>query len=105
MPTKASSVDDYPSIPLSISRYENMPKFQFTQVDTDYIKKAVVVLKNPKLLGSDKIPTKLLKDTIEVICQPLATLFNASLRKGTFQTFGNLCMSLQSSNQAKNQIY
>ena len=34
--------------------------------------------------GPDKIPTKLLKDAIETICQPLAIVFNASLEKGTF---------------------
>ena len=61
-----------------------MPKFQFTQVDTNYIKKAVMALKSSKSPGPDKIPTELLKDAIETICQPLAIVFNASLKKGTF---------------------
>ena len=61
-----------------------MPKFQFTQIDTNYIKKAVMALKKSKSPGPDKIPTKLLKDAIETICQPLAIVFNASLEKGTF---------------------
>ena len=61
-----------------------MPKFQFTQVDTNYIKKAVMALKNSKSPRPDKIPTKLFKDAIETICQPLTIVFNASLEKGTF---------------------
>ena len=43
-----------------------------------------MALKNSKSPGPDKIPTKLLKDAIETICQPLAIAFNASLEKGTF---------------------
>ena len=61
-----------------------MPKFQFTQVDANYIKKAVVALKNSKSSGPDKIPTKILKDAIEAICQPLAIVFNASFEERTF---------------------
>ena len=41
-------------------------------------------LKNSKLPGPDKVPTKRLKDAIEYICQPLVMIFNASLKKGIF---------------------
>ena len=35
---------------------ENMPKFQFTQVDTNYIKKAAMALKSSKSFVPGKIP-------------------------------------------------
>ncbi len=41
-------------------------------------------LKNPNSPGWDKIPTKLLKDTIKYINQPFTTVFNASLETGIF---------------------
>ena len=63
---------------------ENSPKFQFKQVDASYVRKAVMGLKNSKSPGPDKIPTKLLKDAIEFICQPLVMIFNASLETGIF---------------------
>ena len=63
---------------------ENSPKFNFKQVDARYVKKAVMGLKNSKSPGPDKFPTKLLRDAIEYICQPLAMIFNASLEKGIF---------------------
>ena len=63
---------------------ENSPKFQFKQVEASYVRKAVIGLKNSKSPGPDNIPTKLLKDAIEYICQPLAMIFNASLETGIF---------------------
>ena len=86
-PKLASSIDrkaDDDPLKYLKGTVENMPKFQFTQVDTNYIKKAVMALKNSKSPGPDKVPTKLLKDAIETICQPLTIVFNASLEKGTF---------------------
>ena len=59
-------------------------KLDFKQVNASYVKEAVLGLKNSQSPEPDKIPTKLLKDAIEYICQPLATIFNASLKKGIF---------------------
>ena len=42
---------------------------------------ALKVSKSPR---PEKIPTKLLRDAIKAICQPLAIVFNASLEKRTF---------------------
>ena len=42
-----------------------------------------MALKNSISPGPDKIPTKLVRDAIETICEPLVIVFNASLEKGT----------------------
>ena len=74
---------------------ENVPKFQFTQFDANYIKKAVMLLKSSKSSGNNKIPIELLKDAIEAICQHLAIVFNTSFKGETFPDIWKLARVTQ----------
>ena len=58
-------------------------KFNSSRPTLAKIKKVVMTLKNSKLPRPDKTATKLLKDAIEAISQPVANVFNASLATGT----------------------
>ena len=51
-------------------------KFKFKSVTTHWVLKELKESKSP---GPDKIPAKTLKDTAELICVPLAIIFNESL--------------------------
>ena len=86
-PKLASSIDQKPDDePLRYLKGtdENSPKLLSRQVDTSYIKKGVMALKVSKSPRLDKFPTKLLRDAIKAICQPLVIVFNAPLEIGTF---------------------
>ena len=57
---------------------------KFNLVSDIFILNSIKQLKNGKAPEPDKIPTMLIKDAGEVICKPLAMIFNSSLRHGIF---------------------
>ena len=57
---------------------------KFNLVSDIFILNSIKQLKNGKAPGPDKFPTMLIKDAAEVICEPLAMIFNSSLRHGIF---------------------
>ena len=57
---------------------------KFNLVSDIFILNSIKQLKNGKAPGPDKIPTMLIKDAGEVICKPLAMIFNSSLWHGIF---------------------
>ena len=57
---------------------------KFNLVSDIFILNSIKQLKNGKAPGPDKIPTMLIKDAGEVICEPLAMIFNSSLLHGIF---------------------
>ena len=57
---------------------------KFNLVSDIFILNSIKQLKYGKAPGPDKIPTMLIKDAGEVICKPLAMIFNSSLRHGIF---------------------
>ena len=57
---------------------------KFNLVSDIFILNSIKQLKNGKAPGPDKIPTMPIKDAGEVICEPLAMIFNSSLRHGIF---------------------
>ena len=61
--------------------------------------------KDSKSPGAGKIPTKLLKDAIEVVRQPLAILFNASLEEKAFLGIKKFARVTPSFIFCQNRIY
>ena len=59
-------------------------RFKFKSVTKHWVLTALKGLKEAKASGPDKIPAKILKDAAEIICVPLALIFNESLWKGVF---------------------
>ena len=57
---------------------------KFNPVSDIFILNSIKQLKNWKAPGPDTIPTMLTKDAGEVICKPLAMMFNYFLRHGIF---------------------
>ena len=60
------------------------PRFAFQKVTPDSIKREIHRLKSAKSAGHDKIPVRLVKDAADVLCTPLASIFNVSFEKGIF---------------------
>ena len=63
---------------------------KFNLVSDIFILNSIKQLKNGKAPGPDEIPTMLIKDAAEVICEPLAMIFNSSLRHGIFSDIWKL---------------
>ena len=58
--------------------------FHFSRISVQEVLSALNQLNLRKSLGLDGISVKLLKDTSDVIAQPLANIFNVSLQTGIF---------------------
>ena len=56
--------------------------FRFEEVSVDYIRDQLKKLKTKNAVGLDQLPSRLLKDSAEIIAKPLTTLINASLIYG-----------------------
>ena len=64
-----------------ITDIETSAMFRFKSVTKHWVVTALKGLKESKSSGPDKIPAKVLKDAAELICVPLALIFNESLKK------------------------
>ena len=56
--------------------------FSFTEVTPDLIKKQLNLLDVKKATGLDKISPQFLRDAAQIVCAPLADIFNKSMLKG-----------------------
>ena len=63
-------------------------RFQFKSVTKHWVLTSLKGLKESKSPGPDKIPAKILQDPAELICVPLAVIFNASLWMRVFLKYG-----------------
>ena len=63
---------------------ETSARFRFKSVTKHWVLTALKGLKESKSSGPDKIHAKVLKDAAELICVPLAIIFNESLWRGVF---------------------
>ena len=59
-------------------------RFKFKSVTKHWVLTVLKGIKEAKASGPDKIPAKILKGAAELICVPLALIFNQSLWKGVF---------------------
>ena len=76
--------NNHPSI-LKINDIVNVSiPFSFEKADESNFEKEILELNSKKAPGCDNIPTKVLKESINVIKTPLTLLFNKSLDDGTF---------------------
>ena len=60
-----------------LTAIEKSARFKFKSVTKHWVLTALKGLKESKSPGPDKIPVKVLKDAAELICVPLAIIFNA----------------------------
>ena len=67
-----------------LTAIEKSARFKSKFITKHWVLIALKVLKEAKLPGPDKIPTKVLKDAAELICVPLTIIFNESLWRGVF---------------------
>ena len=78
-PTLASKIEQNANDD-PLKHVDNEPDtMRLTQVDDNYVPKAIKQLKNGKAPGPDKIPTMLIKEAEDLICKPLTMFFNSSL--------------------------
>ena len=64
-----------------IPSYEESDKSKFKPVSKQHVLTALRGLKDSKLPGPDRIPAKILKKAVELICDPLKIIFNKPLTK------------------------
>ena len=60
------------------------PNFEFQPITSDLIKNEIKKLKCNKSSGYDKISVQFVKDAAEILCKPLAAIFNSSFKTGVF---------------------
>ena len=73
--------------PLKYFTNENAPtapNFEFQLITSDLIKNEIKKLKCNKSSGYDKILVQFVKDAAEILCNPLAAIFNSSFKMGIF---------------------
>ncbi|XP_065063027.1 LOW QUALITY PROTEIN: uncharacterized protein LOC135689653 [Rhopilema esculentum] len=58
--------------------------FEFQAITSDHIKIGIKRLKCNKSAGFDKISVQFVKDAAEILCKPLAAIFNSSFKNGIF---------------------
>ena len=64
------------------------PNFEFQSVTSDLIKNEIKKLKCNKSSGYDTISVQFVKGTAEILCKPLAAIFNSSFKWAFFQIYG-----------------
>ena len=62
-----------------------MPSFVFQRIDENLVKREVNRLKCSKSPEHDQIPVKAIKDAVEILSKPLATIFNSSMEEGIWR--------------------
>ena len=60
------------------------PSFEFQPISSDLIKNEIKKLKCNNSSGYDKISVQFVKDAAEILCNPLAAIFNSSFKMGIF---------------------
>ena len=60
------------------------PNFEFQPITSDLIKNEIKKLKCNKSSGYDKTSVQFVKDAAEILCNPLAAIFNSSFKMGIF---------------------
>ena len=79
-------------IPLSAEIPSDTPPFVFQRIDENLVKREINRLKCSKSPGHDQIPVKVIKDAVEIVSKPLATIFNSSMEEGIFPDIWKLAM-------------
>ena len=69
-----------------------MPPFVFQTIDENLVKREINRLRCSKSPGHDQIPVKVIKDAVDLLFKPLATIFNSSMEEGIFPDICNLAM-------------
>ena len=62
------------------------PNFGFEPITSDLIKNEIIKLKCNKSSGCDKISLQFVKDAAEILCKPLAAIFNSSFNLGMIKS-------------------
>ena len=60
-----------------------MPPLEFQRIDENLAKREINKLECLKSPGHDQIPVKVIKDAIEMLIKPLATIVNSSMKEGS----------------------
>ena len=60
------------------------PNFEFQPITSDLIRNRIKKLQCNKSSGYGKISVQFAKDTAEILCYPLAAIFNSSIKMGIF---------------------
>ena len=78
------TTEDISSLPVPFTKFEGNKSEHLGQlfVTPEMIEKKIKKMKDKKSSGVDGIPPKLLKEIVEQISTPLATVFNLSLEEG-----------------------
>ena len=76
--------EDISSLPVPDTKFQEAKSEYLWQliVTPEMVAKKIKAMKDNKSPGVDGIPPKLLMETVEQICIPLATVFNLSLKEG-----------------------
>ena len=77
--------------PLKYFTNENaptVPHFEFQSITSDLIENEIKKLKCNKSSGYDKISLQSVKDAAEILCIPLAAIFNSLFKMGIFRIYG-----------------
>ena len=61
-----------------------IPNFEFQAITSDHIEIEIKRSKCNKSAGFDKISVQFVKDAAEILCKPLAAIFNSSFKNGIF---------------------
>ena len=73
--------------PIKYFANENAPtalNFEFQPITSELVKNEIKKLKCNKSSGFDKISVQFVKDAAEILCNPLAAIFNSSFKMGIF---------------------
>ena len=63
------------------------PSFEFQPITSDLIKNEIKKLKCNKSSGYDKISVQFVKNAAEILCKPLAAIFNSSFKMDIFSGY------------------
>ena len=69
-----------------------MPRFVFQRTDKNLVKREMNKLKCSKSPGYDQIPVKVIKDAVEILSTPLATIFKFSMEEEIFPDIWKLAI-------------
>ena len=67
-----------------VEHHDNFAKFSFCYVEPTHIEKEISGLDPKKAVGYDNIPSKILKESVSIVKEPLSQLFNISVDECIF---------------------
>ena len=79
-----SETTDDPLQHLSAEIPSVMPPFAFQRIDENLVKRELNRLKCSKSPAHEQFPVKVVKDAVEILSKPLATIFNSFREEGIF---------------------